>query len=145
MRAFSADVRPLAVVEPAAGVAFGLALLALVVADVAWPVRLAFLATFAVAVAGMRRELRRSAAVRSIAWDGDDRWSLDGTPVTVAPGTRVHPGLVVLVVAAPRRAVHWIPRAALQPDAFRRLKTGLRHGGGARRKPGAESGGKAPC
>lgn len=129
MRGFAAEIRPLPALEPAAAAGGGLALLTLLVADVHWAVRCALLVTFTVAAFALRRELRRAAAVRYLTWDGEERWHWNGTPVTVAPGTRVHAGLVVLVVGGGRaRAVHWIPRAAVAPDAFRRLKAALRHG-----------------
>jgi hypothetical protein len=129
MRAFAAEVRPLPWLEPAVAAGFGLALVALLTADIPGTVRGVLIVTFAVAAFGTRRELRRAAAVRSVQWDGERCWTWNGTAVTVSPSSRVHPGLVVLVVSAPARAVHWIPRAAMRPDAFRRLKTALRHGG----------------
>jgi hypothetical protein len=138
MPAFAAEVRPLPWLEPALATGFGLALLAILAADVPVSVRAALLVTFAVAAFGTRRELRRAAAVRSVQWDGEQRWTWSGTAVTVSPSSRVHAGLVVLVVSAPTRAVHWIPRAAMRPDAFRRLKTALRHGR-ARDPQGASS------
>jgi hypothetical protein len=138
MPGFAAEIRPLRHLEPATATVCGLTLLALLVANVHWAVRLALLATFAVAAVALRRELRRTATVRTLTWDGEERWHWNGTPVTVAPGTRVHPGLVVLVLGGAGRAVHWIPRAAVEPDAFRRLKAALRHGA-------SKTAGESPC
>jgi hypothetical protein len=49
-----------------------------------------------------------------------------GVPARPLPATRVLPGLVVLVAeAGGRRRVLWIPRRALPPGDFRRLKAVL--------------------
>lgn len=154
----AAELRPVAWAVPAAGAAFGITLLAVLVADLAGTVRLALLAAFAVAAVAMARELRRARRGRLLAWDGRGCWTLDGRPVAVAPATRVYPGLVVLVLrqvlgpdgalaeAAARplgaSSVHWVPRSAAAPGAFRRLKQQLRHGRGSPRPERPEN---TPC
>jgi hypothetical protein len=160
-----AELRPVPLAVPLAGTGFGLVLLAVVVADVALGVRIALLATCAVATLAMALELRRAGRGHALEWDGQGRWTLDGRPVAVAPATRVHPGLVVVVLrqlprdpgaaatpgsgdgARSRRwlrntSVHWVPRGGATPDAFRRLKSQLRHG---RTAPTAERPGNTPC
>jgi hypothetical protein len=139
-------VRPLPTLAPSAAAAFGCVLLALVVADVPAAVRLALLVAFTVAVAGAVRHLRQAATTRRLAWGGQAGWSLDGRPVAVVPVTRVYAGLVVLVVREAgrrgRRHALWIPRAAMDPAAFRHLKTGLRFGSAA---APADVRSEAPC
>jgi hypothetical protein len=131
-RASAADVRPLPALVPVVGAAYGAVLVALLVADVAWPVRLALLAAFALAAAGASRHLRDAGRPHRVGWDGRGGWSLDGRAVALDPATRVYAGLVVLVVRGAegrreRRAL-WVPRAAVMPADFRRLKTQLRLG-----------------
>jgi hypothetical protein len=163
--ASGAELRPVPRAVPLAGAGFGLVLLAVVVADVAPGVRIALFATCAVATLAMALELRRAGRGRAIEWDGQGGWTLDGRRVAIAPATRVHPGLVVLVLrhlpsdrGAPappgsgdeagngrwrgRTSVHWVPRSGSTPDAFRRLKSQLRHG---RTAPAAERPGNTPC
>jgi hypothetical protein len=158
--ASAAELRPVPWAVPVAGAGFGLALLAVLVAAVAGPVRLALLAAFAVATVAMARELRRVRRSRVLAWDGRGGWTLDGRTVSVAPASQVHPGLVVLVlrevpggpgaaglagrprVQRGRTSVHWVPRSAAAPEAFRLLKSQLRHG---RVAPAAERPENTPC
>jgi hypothetical protein len=163
--ASAAELRPLPLAVPLAGAGFGLVLLAIAVADVPTGVRVALLAAWAVATGAMARDLRRACRRHALGWDGQGGWTLDGRPVTVAPATRVHPGLVVLVLrhqpsgpgalAIPgsadqaangrsrrRTSVHWVPRSGCTADAFRRLKSQLRHG---RTGPAAERPGNTPC
>lgn len=158
--ASAAELRPVPWAVPVAGGAFGAALLAVLVADLAGAARLALLAAFAATAAAMAAELRRASRTRLLAWDGRGRWTLDGRPVAVAPATRVYPGLVVLVLRqvptgpgardrarpsmppAAARSVHWVPRSAAAPDAFRRLKQQLRHGRGS---PAPEQPENTPC
>jgi hypothetical protein len=163
--ASAAEFRPVPLAVPLAGAGFGLVLLAVVIVDSAWGVQLALLAALAVAAIAASRDLRRAGRGHVLAWDGRGRWTLDGQPVAVAPSTRVHPGLVVLVLrqvptrsreiaaardgARPpsahggrRRSVHWVPRFACSRDAFRRLKSQLRHGPP---EPAAERPGNTPC
>lgn len=150
-RASTADLRPQPWLAPACGVAFGLVLFAVLVADVPPAVRLVLLAAFGVAAAGLQRKLAHAAKPHGLAWDGRGGWRLDGAAVTVAPATRVYAGLVVLVlrpvptretagsardgarpsgstVRNPRRTVLWAPRHAVGTADFRRLKAALRHG-----------------
>jgi hypothetical protein len=142
-----AVVRPLRGVAPGLAALCGLLLLALLAADLTVLLRLALLAAFVVAAAAIARELRRAAAVRTIAWSRDGGWTLDGAGVAVEPSTRVHAALVVLVLrpvggpgaAGGRRSVHWVPRAAVDPEGFRRLKARLRHGGRAPGGPPPEN------
>lgn len=148
--ASAAELRPLPWAVPVAAAGFGLVLLAVLVADLAGAVRLALLAALAVAALAMARELRRQQRGRVLAWDGRGGWTLDGQAVAVAPATRVHPGLVVLVLRqlpssgdAPGRATaYWVARSAAAPDSFRRLKQQLRHG---RALPSAKRPENTPC
>ena len=153
--ASAAELRPIGWAVPVAGIAFGLVLLAVLVADLAAPLRLALLAALSLATIGMARELGRARQGRRLAWDGRGGWTLDGRSVAVAPATRVYPGLVVLVLrqlpspagATTRRgadasSVLWVTRRAAAPDAFRRLKQQLRHGRGS---PAAERAENTPC
>jgi hypothetical protein len=161
--ASAAEVRPVPLAVPLAGGGFGLVLLAVAIADVPPAVRVALLAAWAVATWAMALELRRAGRGRTLEWDGQGGWALDGRAVAVAPATRVHPALVVLVLrqlprhpgapATPgsgdgpgngwrRTSLHWVPRHACNADSFRRLKAQLRHG---RTAPAAERPGNTPC
>jgi hypothetical protein len=57
-------------------------------------------------------------------------------PARPLPATRVLPGLVLLrAQAGGRRLALWIPRHALPPGEFRRLKVALRAGRGGTGQP----------
>ena len=73
--ASAAELRPIGWAVPVAGIAFGLVLLAVLVADLAAPLRLALLAALSLATVGMARELGRARQGRRLAWDGRGGWT----------------------------------------------------------------------
>jgi hypothetical protein len=121
--------------SPCPGLSAGLALVCLAAAALPWlagvPAGPALLLT-ALALAPLPAAHRsvpgRGCAFRAVA-HGPDGLSLAPSTgsLRVLPATRVFPGLVLLVAElAGRRQVLWIPRQALPPGDFRRLKAALR-------------------
>lgn len=63
---------------------------------------------------------------RTDGWRFRQRESGEG-PASIGRGTRVHAGLIALELLAGRQRLGWLlPRRAMDPDQFRRLKARLR-------------------
>lgn len=125
------------------GLGAGLAAVVLLAAALPWvagvPAPWALVLTalsLAVLPASLQSVPGRWCPVKAIAGGPDGLRLLPaGSAATPRAATRVLPGLVLLhAEAGGRRQLLWLPRAALPPAAFRRLKVALvaaRHGAGA--------------
>lgn len=120
---------------PAAAVACGGVVLALLALDLGASVRLALLVAAVGLAVAVRRVVGRLAAPARLEWASTGAWRVGEDTVRLGPATLVLPGLVVLVFRATGRhryrftpgRRYWVTRRDVDPVTFRHLKMRLRH------------------